>query len=162
MREILFKGQRVDTEEWVEGSLMINGEKHIPLEKIELGLSNYYIIPEINRDIITAVYNDQMRLMSVKGFQVIPETVGQYTGKEIGKEKLFEGDVVEWHGDYDDSWGDTKSFVERAVVVWDEKEFCWTFETNDKYRQPLNDWDWDSCFIIGNIHDNPELLGGAE
>jgi hypothetical protein len=92
---------------------------------------------------------------------VIPETVGQYTGLNVGNEKLFEGDIVEWHEDYDDIWGYPQTTVGRSVVVWDENNFCCAFNT-DGYLQAFNDWNWNSSFIIGNIHDNPELLKGEQ
>ena len=86
--------------------------------------------------------------------------IEQYTGINVGNEKLFEGDIVEWHEDYDDTWGYSQTTVGRSVVVWDKENFCWAFKTDDKYIQAFNDWSWNNSYIIGNIHDNPELLKG--
>ena len=94
--------------------------------------------------------------------KVLPETGGQYTGKDIGNEKLFEGDIVEWYEDYDDSFGYSKTANGYSVVVWDNENYCWSFKTDNEYTQPFNDWNWENCFIIGNIHDNPELLEGGD
>ena len=98
----------------------------------------------------------------VTEYEVIPETVGQYTGKEVDGEMLFTGDIVETYEDYDDKFGYPATNVFKSVVIWDEENFCYAFDT-DGYIQPFNDWEWDNSTKIGNIHDNPELLkGGAE
>lgn len=91
-------------------------------------------------------------------YEVIPETVGQFTGAEIGAEKLFKGDVIEWYESYDDPCGFSRTVSGRAVVIWDKKNFCWAFESDDKQIQPFSDWDWESNTIIGNIHMNPNLM----
>ena len=142
MREILFRGKRVDNGEWVEGFLFkYNGALCIQIEGIEC--DDYGVYPRCYAE-------------------VIPETVGQYTGKDIGNENLFEGDIVEWYEDYDDSFGYSKTANGYSVVVWDNENYCWSFKTDNEYTQPFNDWTWENCFIIGNIHDNPELLEGGE
>ena len=140
MRDILFRGKTADNGEWVEGLLFTyNGNHCIQLEGIEC--DDYGLYPRCYAEII-------------------PETVGQYTGINVGNEKLFEGDIVEWHEDYDDTWGYSQTTVGRSVVVWDTENFCWAFKTDDKYIQAFNDWNWNSSYIIGNVHDNPELLKG--
>lgn len=138
MREILFRAKRRDSKQWVNGSLL------------------FY--PDVNRAF--------MSLGEFKGgsfIEVFKDTIGQYTGINVGADKLFEGDIVEWHEDYDDTWGYSQTAVGRSVVIWDAENFCWAFQTDDKYIQPFNDWSWNNSYIIGNIHDNPELLkGGVE
>ena len=134
MREILFRGKRADNGEWVEGDLSQhkNGKTFIKCGS------------------------------ATQSYEVIPKTIGQYTGKTLCDTRVFKGDIVEWYEDYDDSWGYTQTANGYSVVVWDDENFCWGFDT-DGYVQSFNDWDWYNCFVIGNIHDNPELLkGGTE
>ena len=142
MREILFKGKRVDNGEWVEGFLF---------QTIE---HTYIAYAE--------QFDDDLFLSPKNIFiEVIPETVRQYTGKELCDEKLFEGDIVEWYEDYDD-FGYSRTAIELAVVVWDSENYCWAFKTDNEHVPLFCDWNWEDCFIIGNIHDNPELLKGEE
>lgn len=75
-REILFRGQRIDTKEWVEGGIAFGGET---FER-----ATYITNPEVNETKTVHWFN-----------QVIPETVGQWTGLKDGKgQKIFEGDIV--------------------------------------------------------------------
>lgn len=82
-------------------------------------------------------------------FRVDPETVGQYTGlTDKNGKKIFEGDVVSYRDEF-------------GVIEYHEGEamFVVSFDTW------LTDFDHicgNSLEIIGNIHDSPELLGGAE
>ena len=141
MREILFMGKRKDNGEWVVGHYCksfgrVNGKTY-----------DYHVI-----------YN----LISGRHYQIIPETLGQYTGlTDENGTKIFEGDVVETYEDYDDTFGYPATDVFRSLVIWDESNCCFAIKTGD-YIQPFNDWDWDYTTKIGNIHDNPELLGGGE
>jgi uncharacterized phage protein (TIGR01671 family) len=81
MREILFKAQRVDTKEWVEGDFVRNAFNGVN-RSIPFGIQENGCFPR----------------------EVIPETVCQFTGllDKNGK-KIFEGDIIEWK--------ETRSFV---------------------------------------------------
>ena len=82
---------------------------------------------------------------------VNPQTVGQFTGlTDKNGKKIFEGDIVEHHVQGD-------ILVNRGVVNWDKENARWAYRLNTM----------NPCFalynpktfeVIGNIHDNPELL----
>lgn len=124
MREILFRGQRVDNGEWVQGFLVDTQYIRGPL----------LLHP------------------------VDPATVGQYTGlTDKNGKPIFEDDVVIPtlnDGNYQGySWGQQK-------VVFDCGAFC----VEDRYRQalPLKSFSPRvEIEVVGNIHDNPELLEGG-
>lgn len=138
MREILFRGKRKDNGEWVKGYLYIT-------QRGQNEISRY------------SKSYDCERYTSV----VIPETVGQYTGlKDKNGTKIFEGDIV--LVPYIDpifkcTWNDT-SPCERAIVKHCNGMFCVEYiESGDKFTLSAMDG---YMKIIGNIYDNPELLGG--
>ncbi len=84
-----------------------------------------------------------------KYINVIPETVGQYTGRNIGEDEIFDGDILE-------------NSTDIYVVCWHEEYLLWGTKNKkgaDCYslRTLLSDTKR-PCKKIGNIHDNPELL----
>ena len=127
MREVLFRGKRTDNGEWVKGYLYIT---HTGAHEI----GSYDA--EINIERLT--------------FDVIPETVGQYTGlTDKNGKRIFEGDIV--------SLVKHDGLIYKVVYVPCRYELVNSKGVNcfvlDIYKS-------ENIEVIGNIHDNPELLGG--
>lgn len=138
-REIKFRGKCFETGGWVEGSLAIY-PKHYPTI---MHVEDDYPIPKKTT------------------YVVLPETVGQFTEKtdKNGRE-IYEGDIILVRGLY------------HRVVLWDKMSFalmpCEFYHDKTFWvmnlQHPSEDW-WslfaDKIEIIGNIHDNPDLLKGG-
>lgn len=140
MREILFRGKRADNGKWICGDL-----RHISDWK---GGYNPHIVDNTNG-----------RNNSVTGLEIIPETVGQYTGlTDKNGKRIFEGDIVRYGTNTDRA--DNKEIYE---VVFETRGGSRYFGIRISEIET-----WQFCFevpaklmeVIGNIHDNPELLGG--
>ena len=156
MREILFRGKRLDNGKWVYGYYVHIGP---------VSCQRAYIIPEYK----SAIY----------AIEVDPSTVGQYTGL-IDKNgvSIFEGDIVDLFGmngkvvqecgafgiafmktiDYDlleskIPFNNSANFCfnDNFISLW---EVFWNYEQDDN---PLYEVE-----IIGNVHDNPEMLKGGD
>lgn len=82
---------------------------------------------------------------------VIPETVGQYTGlKDKNGKRIFEGDIlILYRFGYKPIRGEVKYYTQSFKISCPKQSpYGW------KFLRGLNKrWE-----IIGNIHDNPELL----
>lgn len=80
-------------------------------------------------------------------YEVTPETVGQFTGltDRNGKE-IYEGDIVRYHPEMNAGIG-------RVVYLGSG------FYVTDEFNGLLDDFAVMGIEVIGNIHDNPELLG---
>lgn len=94
-------------------------------------------------------------------FEVIPETVGEYTGlKDKNGERIFKGDIITVpYVDpiFKSTWG--YEFTQKAVVKFKDALFYAEYIDGSEYRITLSALK-DYCEVIGNIHDNPELLEG--
>lgn len=134
MREILFRGKRVDSGEWVYGNFIED----------KWGDDNGNTIYAILQD---RVAPDIAELWTP--VRVIPETVGQYTGlTDNNGKRIFEGDIITYIGEACAvKWDD-----ETAKFVLENKNFMCDFEEVWCNRFKVK------VVIIGNIHDNPELL----
>lgn len=142
MREIKFRGKRVDNREWVYGGISIN-------------INIVYIIEKIFiHDVITA--------------EVIPETVGQFTGlfDKNGKE-IYEGDILRlppkdeyekhtynsfqvFYHDNDCTLTDCGLVIGRLKPHGNSAGGYSGYKLIPKHTSILE--------IIGNIHENSELL----
>lgn len=139
MREILFRGKRCYNGEWVYGNLVVDKN-----DKPHIVPKDYF-------------YEDGHHLQyyddTDKPVFLDPETVGQFTGlTDKNGTKIFEGDILEGV-DYDEEYG-------FGIVTWYDGAFwiengswCGTFCEN---------YNATAFEVIGNIHDNPELIGGAD
>lgn len=139
MREILFRGKRVDGNGWASGSLdlMYDGTPFITFWVSEL------IEPENN-------YSE----MVCKTFEVHPETVGQFTGlfDKNGK-KIFEGDVViSGFGIYDNP---VPVFWDNELFMWSVPDYDYTDEMPPLHALYLYN---SNVEIIGNIHESADNL----
>ena len=130
MREIKFRGQKIDNKEWVFGYLFIP-------QKVR----SAYIITE------TA---DGMKFTGEPSwFAVNPKTVGQYIeSKDIEGNEIYEGDKIRWYPNK------PKNHIDNIVEYIGNK-----FSLGDWYEDDYPNTEG-QCKIIGNIFDNPELRGG--
>ena len=112
--------------------------------------------------------------------KVIPETVGQYTGlTDKNGRKIFEGDIFKFNDEvwesYYTSCGteyDSYEVKNYGVVGFDEDRSCFDFvqykfnensveaDLHENYDIEFADF-ISELEVIGNIHDNPELLKGG-
>ena len=85
---------------------------------------------------------------------VIPETVGQFTGlTDKNGVKIFEGDIVRYDVNYHD-----------MVISYDVENWGgWLYEDMDDNMQAYSIYEFclKDIAVVGNIHDNPELLREA-
>lgn len=128
MREILFRGKLTDDSKWVYGCL---------LDKI------YGAVPAImSEQSVDDAFNLEFEYDHVQ-----EKTVGQYTGmKDKNGNRIFEGDICK-----------VGNLIYKVVFEYS----CWWFKilSNKVYCCPaFNSHCGEYCEIIGNIHDNPELL----
>lgn len=134
MREILFRGKRIDNGEWVEGWYY----KRI----VHLNTFHQNVVVDAIK-----VYDGENPL-SIAYYNVDPETVGEYTGLNANGKKIFEGDIVQAHFR-------TNHSVQKFEVTMADGMFLF-----DNRHVKVPRYDIYDLKVIGNIHDSPELLKG--
>ena len=143
MREILFRG-KTRNGEWKFGTGLLYDSMHTWL---------------VNNPLHKAI------AFGEEHYQVIPETVGQYTGLTANGKKIFEGDIVRC------KYANAPKNEHIQKVVFFGCKFMAEFSNGGCYSE-LYDGARHLTFdksaymteieIIGNIHDNPELLKGGD
>ena len=134
-REILFRGKNKKGE-WIEGYLSWGNK-----------------ISYKNTDVCAGqAYFDGTDFYTIESCVINPKTLGQFTGlTDVNGTKIFEGDIcrntktneivsVKWHGTM-------------AGYVWSKRSGeGYLYDFGALFRA------FENCEVIGNIHDNPELL----
>ena len=136
-REILFRGKSVINNKWVEGYYYKS-----KMLQHEAKLYDFIAIP-----------HPEIEDRGNDNYMIFPETLGQYTGLvDKNGMKIFEGDILK------DDWGKiykviftlkSCSFMVECMITPNE------YETG-RYR--IGEVWCKTIEVIGNIHDNPELL----
>lgn len=144
MREILFRGRNKHSREWEFGCYYKQTE---------------FYGDEIEDHVIITSHEELSYDQSLVCYSVKPETVGQFTGlTDKNGTKIFEGDIVHVLGNQQvEDW---KNVNYIGSVAFLDAGFCvidGTIEDHAlrRYQLPRIDFDLE---VIGNIHDNPELL----
>lgn len=132
MREIKFRGKIVDNGKWIYGYLRFI---YIDTDK-------------------ASIYDP----ISVSNYDVLLETVGQYTGlKDKNKKEIYEGDIVEL------TWADKKTSIQYIVKYVEDCAYYMLECVTDEYElDALCGYSQEQFEVIGNIYDNPEMLEGEE
>ena len=147
MRDILFKGKRKDNGKWVEGY-------YVKSRYYEGGITHFIADTENEYDDYDG--------FSLR-YEIDPDTVCQYTGlTDKNGTKIFESDIVKYDDTlhkvvFENRFGNAYFGIvinDRNVAydrneVWEVWSFCPLVPT-------------DKMFVVGNIFDNPELIGGVE
>ena len=135
MREILFRGKRVSDGKWVEGCYC----------------KQYNSEPPHARDGIMHERLDGM--VDYSTTEVARETIGQYIGlcDKNGK-KIFEGDIMP-------VWEGGEKYLYKVIYCGDC--FMLSMLDSEQGSYPLS-VKHSISEIIGNIHDNPELMKGEQ
>ena len=147
-REIKFRGKSVQSGEWLYGYF----QKYI--EKFGSRLCVCAASVRTWKDALL--------------YEVFPNTVGQYTGlKDKNGVEIYEGDILRSEG-YAFRKDDCVPCYDIHEVVWNEADCgfsvaLWNRIVSGKEEQCKGSLymlaDTDGCEIIGNVYDNPELIG---
>lgn len=136
MREILFHGKRIDNGEWVEGWYEMYPFGRWPVKAS--------IIP-----------SEEAKGGHYEHVRVDPSTIGQFTGlTDKNGKKIFEGDIVRC------GTGricKVTFFISPGVSGFD------LVPVGGFNSPPPRKWSlFSDTEVIGNIHDNPDLLEDAD
>jgi uncharacterized phage protein (TIGR01671 family) len=157
MREIKFRGKRVDNGEWVYGGYAVESNNRICItmpEETKDGLIDWFKV-------------------------VIPGTVGQFTGlKGCNEIEIYEGDIIRMHQFLFDGNEYENMLIGKIIYQKETMSYCLANLSNEQIQEYMGYKDdytgfqkecvpfdcfyglhEDSFEVIGNIHDNPEILG---
>lgn len=134
MREILFRGKRIDNGEWLYGG--------------------YYVIPDGEGGAIHRIAVSDCERFEYNDVVVDPSSISEFIGlTDKNGKKIFEGDIVKVSSPAGSSY--------YAKIEYDCGCY-WISNPNIQIPDTINNFNMEFVEVIGNIHDelldNPELL----
>ena len=145
MREILFRGKPKEKPEyeWLRELCEDDCESGFVNGSLVVSHGKYYICGVMAIQVRNGIYNYITTMI-----EVLPETVGEYTGlKDKHGKMIFEGDIVTMP-----KYGGGRH---KSVVYFKSGKFA-----VDGLNYGFKDICPKNMEVIGNTHDNPELLKG--
>lgn len=132
MKEILYRGKRVDNGKWVEG------------------------LPFYRYDIFYGEYRLHIQHIKPKvDFEIDPDTICQYTGLvDRYKKKIFENDILFWTESVGMGYREFRGRVVSKPIGFAVVCGKLTVDVNDEITKP-------DFYVVGNIYDTPELIEGV-
>ena len=150
MREILFRGKRVDNGEWIEGVPIKTYDTEIGINlPLRYKAKNITLMNNDRVELCCAM--DESAYFDTENYPIIDdETIGQYTGlKDVHGTRIFEGDIV------------------KSIAAW----YAVEFENGGYGLRPFGkgelipimghgNFNENEVEVVGNVYDNQEILKG--
>nr|DAG27515.1 MAG TPA: YopX protein [Caudoviricetes sp.] len=158
MKEILFRGKRVDNGDWVEGyytelpcgslgATIFSNDDELVCED-----TKSYIIKVFTKQHTNYSNSNPLQVIECEKYEVIPETIGQFTGfTDKHSVKIFEGDIVDVS--YDDGTAyltEVRAYGNTLCVDVEGEDYEFT-----AVDFAVEQWRVDGCElrVISNVYD---------
>ena len=143
MRKIKFRGKGVADGDWHYGSYLYTDNN----------VNNPYLTtPPVGKHQIFEYCAGDFLMGGWEGIEVDPETIGEFTSLyDKNGNEIYEGDILAFHESYSD-------FSDVLEVRFVRGVFAFLWNGNLDNECPINAPTHEWANVIGNIHDNPELI----
>ena len=157
MREILFRGKRIDNGEWVEGYYLERTDIYGNIIESVIVVDAYEQITNGQRYVRSNINREC--------FHVDYKTVGQFIGlADKNGKRVFDGDIIKFHKyRYEPDWVGVVSYEHCSYIATGRMPLAYEKRINEEafycpFEVVISGIDKTTIEVIGNIHDNPELL----
>lgn len=142
MRDIKFRGKRLDSNEWVYGYLCENLERQLCIQAITERTIDGFAAPHIC-------------------YPIDPATIGQFTGLfDKNEQDIYEGDIIDIYDFYSESIGKFEvgyNINNTDYPAFDLAGYYEDYEVNGLHDMVYNS-DYSSYKVTGSIHDNTHII----